>query len=243
MSRDGQPWQLAGIASCLQIGASEAESLAAELTEEDKLLSLIDGYFFPTEQMNALCEKLGDWLKDYSARWPLRFGAPKKEAAQVHFPKMDQKQQRALFQYLDGTDMFVQDDKLIWPAGWKPMIGDKQSEIIAAVRGIYAVSPFAPQPWTETVAELDIPAKEQGEYLQWFQRSGEMVRVSDEIVYTSRALEDAERILRENSTDGGFTLAEARDWLGTNRKAAHQICSYFDLIKLTYWDREKHYWR
>jgi hypothetical protein len=107
--------------------------------------------------------------------------------------------------------------------------------VIGAIREIYSVSPFAPQPWSETVAALGIPVKEQGEYLQWFQRSGEMVRVSDDIVYTNRA--------RENSTDGGFTLAEARDRLGTNRKAAHNICAYFDLIKLTYWDREKHYWR
>ena len=243
MSREGQPWQLTGIASCLQIDSQEASGLAKEMTESSQLLALADGYYFPTALANILGEKLQKWLVDYFSRWPMRFGAPKKEAAQIHFPKMDQKQQRALLQYLDGTGIFIQDEKSLWPVGWKPVMNKEQEKVISAVRETYSRTPFSPPPWTDVVASLGIPAKEQGEYLQWFLRSGEMIRLSDDVIYTRRALEEAEKILRENSRGGGYTLAEARDILGTTRKFAQQIGEYFDLTKLTYWDGERHFWR
>jgi selenocysteine-specific elongation factor len=84
-------------------------------------------------------------------------------------------------------------------------------------------------------------AKEQGEFLQWFLRSGEMIRLSDDVIYARSALEAAEHLLREKAP-GGFTLAEARDMLGTTRKFAQQMGEYFDLTKVTYWDGERHFW-
>ena len=242
MSKDGLPWQLADIASCMQSGAGEAGALAGELVEDGRMLGLADGFYFPAEAMGGLCEKLNKWLKDYFEKWPLRFGAPRIEAAQALFPKMDQKQQRAIFQHLDGTGLFELDEKSIRPAGWEPVVSDEQAKVIGAIRELYAGSPFSPPSWADAVAELGIPAKSQGVYLQWFLSSGEMVRVSDEVLYVKSALDELEALLRESFPDG-YTLAEARDKMGTNRTAAQRVAEYFDLIKLTYWDREKHFWR
>jgi len=213
------------------------------LKEAGELLALTDGYFLPAGQASGLCDKLGSWLKDYFSRWPLRFGASKIEAAQALFPKLDQKRQRVLFYYIGGTGLFEQNEKSVWLAGWRPDVGGRRGEVVKAVREMYAKAPFAPPLWSEAVAALDIPAKEQGEYLQWFVRSGELVRISDDVVYTRLALDEAEKVLRMNSKDGGYSLAEARDILGTTRKFAHQIGEYFDAIKLTSWDGERHYWR
>ena len=242
MSKDGLPWQLADITSCMQTGAEEALALAEELTDDGRLLELSDGYYFPSESMSVLCEKLKKWLGDYFDRWPMRFGAPRKEAAQALFARMDQKQQRTIFLYMDGTGLFEQDEKSIWPAGWKPDISDEQAKVIDAVRELYARTPFSPPTWADAVAELGIPAKSQAAFLQWFISSGELVRLSDEILYTRGSLEEIERVLRAAFPDG-YTLAEARDKLGVNRNSAQRVAEYFDLIKLTYWDRERHFWR
>jgi len=244
MTRDGLPWQIAEMASCLQISKPEAGVLANDLCESDQLLALADGYYFPTIVADRLAEKLEEWLKDYFIKWNMRFSAPKKEVAQVHFPRMDQKMQRAIFQYMEGTGAFEHDEKSIWPVGWKPVIGGKQADVVDAVRKIFEEAPqFAPPTWNSVVTELKIPAKEQGEYLQWFLRSGELIRVADDGLYTRHAVAEAERILREDSPDGGYTVAHARDILGTNRDYACQIVDYFDLTKITYWDGEKHFWR
>jgi len=242
MSGAGAPWQLADVAQCLQTGEAEAGRLVREMEGAGKLLVLPDGYVFPAGQMLELRETLGKWLEDYSARWPLRFGAPKIEAARALFPKTDQRQQRAVFQHLVEIGDICQDDRSIWPAGWEPSLSAEQSAIIGAVREIYSKAPFAPPAWPDAASELRIPAQEQGEYLHWFLRGGELVRVSDAVCFARSALDDAEKILRDKAP-GGFALAEARDFLGTSRKGAQLICDYFDSTKLTRWDGDRRFWR
>ena len=242
MVKDGLPWQISGIASSLQASAENAEKISAQLVESGELLPLGDGFYFPTASMNKLIEKLEAWLKDYSAKWPMRFGSPKKEAAQIILPAMDQKQQRVVFQYLGSLDKFEQDEKIIRIAGWMPKISGAQEKLISEIQAVYDKSPLTPPTWTDVAAELGIPTKEQGELLQWFHRSGKLIRVADDVHYTPGALHEAEKILRENAP-GGYTLGQARDLLGTNRKYAQKIGEYFDLIKLTYWDGDKHFWK
>ena len=235
-------WRIPQIASLLQISVGQAQELVRDMTDSGKLLSMPDGFYFPRILAEKSWESLLSWLHKYFAARPMRFGAPKKEAAQAIFPKMEQKQLRSLFQYLEGVEAFEQDDTTIRPAGRKPVVTDGQLRIIAAVSDLYDKSPFSPPLWSEAAAAAGIPVKEQGEFLQWFLRGGEMVRVSDDVIYMRKALDTAEALLRDASSNGGFSLAEARDVLGTTRKFAQQICEYFDLTKLTYWDRERHRW-
>ncbi|NLL38584.1 MAG: selenocysteine-specific translation elongation factor [Clostridiales bacterium] len=241
MKKDINPWQIKHIASYLQISQQDAAELAQKMDHKGQLLSLGNGYYFPTEGAEKLRENLTSWLEGYFKRYPMRFGAPKKEVAQNHFPKMEQKQQRAVFQYLDSAGGFEQDETMIWLVGWKPEINAAQEEIIVGIRKLYQQAPFSPPLWSEAAAAFNIPDREQGEFLQWFLRSGEMVRISDNVVYTRDALKKAEATLRENFSEG-YTLAQARDVLETTRKYAQQIVEYFDLTKVTYWDGERHIW-
>jgi len=221
---------------------AEAESVARALVEGGKLLALQDGYYLTQSLAATLCERLEKWLGDYSSRWPLRHGSSKKEVAQAVFPKFDQKQQRAFFTYLEGTGIFEQDEKSVWLKGWVPAISGDAKEIIGGIREAYSKAPFMPPSWQDVCIGLDIPSRDQGEYLQWFISSGELVRVSEDALFAPDALESAEKALRDGFSSG-FTLAEARDHLGTNRKSAHLMGEYFDHIKLTYRDGEKRYWR
>ncbi|NLA87328.1 MAG: selenocysteine-specific translation elongation factor [Clostridiales bacterium] len=241
MKKDKNPWQMTHIASRLQISEQDTEELVRKMAVKGQLLSLGDGYFFPAQTAENLRNDLASWLDGYFKRYPMRFGASKKEIAQNHFPKMEQKQQRAIFRYLANTGGFEQDETTIWLAGRKPEISAAQAETIGGIRKLYQEAPFAPPLWSEAVAAFSISDREQGEFLQWFLRSGEMVRISDNVVYTRDALNKAEATLRERFP-GGFSLAEARDILGTTRKYAQQIGEYFDLIKVTYWDGERHIW-
>ena len=242
MIKDGLPWQLQDAASSLQTGSDNAKLILDELLDSNTLLSLSDGYYFPVSSMDSLIKKAELWLNDYCKKWPMRFGAPKKEAAQFLLSKMDTKQQRAIFQHFDSIGKFEQDDKAIWLTGYTPDLNSEQQKIIDSIQAIYDKAPLTPPTWTEVVSELDIPAKMQGEYLQWFHRSNRLIRVADGVHYTPAALNEAEKTLR-TTAPGGYTLGEARDILGTSRKFAQKIGEYFDLIKLTYWDGDKHYWK
>ena len=241
MTREGCLWKIPQVVSSMQISETQAQELVSQMTDSGLLLTMPDGYFFPASAAEKTCEDLSVWLRSYFSARPMRFGAPKKEVAQANFPKIEQKQLRSLFQYLDTLDQFKQDDTSIWPSDWKPVVTDNQMKIINSIRDLFEQSPFSPPFWSDAAAQLNIPTKDQGEFLQWFLRSGEMVRLSDDVIYTKKALSEAENLLRDKYP-AGFSLAEARDLLGTARKFAQKICEHFDLIKLTYWDREKHFW-
>ncbi|MBP5167218.1 MAG: selenocysteine-specific translation elongation factor [Oscillospiraceae bacterium] len=242
MMKDALPWQLSKAAECLQTGEKEAAALTEKLKEEGRLIDLGDGYFIPAESARALRENMKAWMDDYFARFPMRFGASKKEIAQTLFPRADTRQQRALLRYLGGAEETEQDDTMFRPAGWTPKLTPAQAELIDRIRETYEASPFAPPGWNDAMAAVGISDREQGEYQQWFLRSGEMVRLAENVIYTRKALDSAEKMLRERYPEGGFSLAEVRDFLGVPRKYVQQIIEYFDLIKLTYWDGEKHFW-
>ncbi|MBO4331216.1 MAG: selenocysteine-specific translation elongation factor, partial [Oscillospiraceae bacterium] len=242
MIKDGLPWQLRDAAECLRTDEKEAAALTEKLRESGRLTDIGDGYYIPTVSAEALKEKAAAWLADYFARFPMRFGAPKKEIAQTLFPRADTRQQRALLRYLADAGNTEQDDTMIRPAGWTPKLTPAQSALTERIREAYAASPFAPPGWNDVMAEVGISDREQGEYQQWFLRSGEMVRLSENVIYTREALDSVEKTLREHYPAGGFSLAEVRDLLGTPRRYVQQMIEYFDLIKLTYWDGEKHFW-
>ena len=241
MKKSATPWLISDVVACLRTDAAGAETLVREMVAAASLAELSDGYFYPTQSLTELRERLISWLGGYFERYPMRFAAPKKELSQIHFPKMEQKQQRVIFRCLDGADGLEQDETTMWLAGRSPVITPRQAQHMDAIRELYAQAPFAPPTWSDAIAEIAGAEREQGEYLQWFLRSGEMVRLSDNVVYTRNALTEAERLLRAAFPEG-FTLAQARDTFETNRKYAQQIGEYFDLIKTTYWDGERHFW-
>jgi selenocysteine-specific elongation factor len=236
------PWRMRQIADSMQISVSDAAEHVAAMIEHGSLLLIGDDYYLTATCAESHIKKLTSWLEGYFKSYPMRFGAPKKEAAQANFTKMDQKQYTSFFKYIDSLDKFFQDETTIRLKDWKPILKAEQTAIIEKIREMYSRSMFSPPLWSEAVAELSISAKEQGEFLQWFLRSGELVSIYENVLYRQDALDEAEAVLRKNSVDGGFTLGEARDALGTTRKFAQQIGEYFDLIKKTYWDGQRHYW-
>lgn len=242
MKKDAQPWALSRIAELWDCAEDEAASRLAALAEDGRLAPLPDGFYLESEALERLAEKLTGWLEDYFAAHPLRSSVPKKEAAQTLFPRTELRQQRALLRHFEQLGRIAQDETGLWPTGWEPKPDTAQRNFIEQLRALYAQEPLSPPKWSEAAGTLHIPEKQQGELLGWFLDRGELLRLSDDTVYTRTALEEAERSLRSGTNGASFTLAEARDILGCPRKTAQQIMEYFDLVKLTRWDGERRHW-
>ena len=78
-------------------GLNESENVSLKIkaeSEDDK-----------EKIVAALKKEMTDWLTAYFQKYPLRFSVPKKEAAQVQFPRTEPKEQRALFQHLEAELM------------------------------------------------------------------------------------------------------------------------------------------
>ena len=184
-----------------------------------------------------------DWLTAYFQKYPLRFSVPKKEAAQVQFPRTEPKEQRALFQHLEAEGILLQDETGVRLPGWEPRPDERTRAWMDRLRVLFEETPLTPPRWSEAAAALNIPDREQSEIMNWFLRAGELVRLSDDVLLSRSALASAEETLRRGTGENSFTLAEARDLLGCPRKQAQLIMEYFDQQRLTRWDGEKRHWQ
>lgn len=242
MKKNISPWRLDEIAETLQISKESAFVHVQAMLKDGRLLQLEHEYYILSSVIYDLKDKLTLWLVDYFKRHPLRHYAPKKEAAQSIFSKMDQKQLAAVFKHIESSGDFEHDDIGIRPANYTPKPSAEQIQLIKSIRAVYSDTELSPPPWSEGLISLGISSKEHAEYLQWFINLDDLIRIHDDVVYAKDALTLAERKLKEGSKNGCFSLAEARDILGTSRKFALLILDYWADIKKTYRDDEKHYW-
>lgn len=243
MKKDARPRTLRHMGETLSLGEEETAALAEKLASEGVLCRLPDGYWMEASALAALMKDMTDWLTAYFQKYPLRFSVPKKEAAQVQFPRTEPKEQRALFQHLEAEGILLQDETGVRLPGWEPRPDERTRAWMDRLRVLFEETPLTPPRWSEAAAALNIPDREQSEIMNWFLRAGELVRLSDDVLLSHSALASAEETLRRGTGENSFTLAEARDLLGCPRKQAQLIMEYFDQQRLTRWDGEKRHWQ
>ena len=234
-------WTLENIQNLLRNYGADATSIVENMLASEKLVRIADEFYYPAQALETLCGEIKDHIIKHQRQHPLRFGVLKKELVQELAPAMDKKEQKALFIFLELSGGFQQDDKIIATRGWEPAITEKQQEIIDAVLQEYSGAGFMPPLWSELTSTRSLPEAEKDAMLFWFLRSGNLVKLADDVVYSSEILKRAEEKLRE--TGKAFSLAEARDILGTSRKYAQQLCDHFDNTGITYWDGVNHFWK
>jgi len=247
MSADRGLWLPSRVATCLGVSEEEARALIDMMVDNGELLRLPDDFYISAESFEAVCERLSSWLSAYLADKPLRFGAPKQDAAKAISQNMGLREQRALFAFLEAcagewADAFSQDEKTIRPKGWTPKVSGKYEKWINAIRDAYGRSLFAPPQWREALESMDISPADLLELYAWFTQSGELINVGQDILFAARAIGEAEAALRLAYPRGGFGLAEVRDLLNTSRRYAQLLCEYFDSVNLTRRDGEKRLW-
>jgi selenocysteine-specific elongation factor len=92
----------------------------------------------------------------------------------------------------------------------------------------FAAAPFAPPSAKECLAEAgeDVFAA--------LLDSGDLVAVSDEVVFCKRDYETmVEKVCQAITQKGQITLAEVRDLLGTSRKYVQALLEHLDAIGIT----------
>jgi len=243
----GRLWSMDKIKDLLRNYDADAVRVVEEMLSSGELTKIADEFYYPTKELEELYIEFKTRIADYHNKHPLRFGILKKELVQELAPAMEKKEQKALYTYLELSGDFKQDDKIISMLNWKPVITDKQQEIIDAVLREYSDARFMPPLWAELASTESLSEAEKDELLFWFLRSGNLVKLSGdtmytaEVMYSSEILKEAEAILR--ATGKEFSLADVRDIFGTSRKYAQNLVDYFDNVGITYFDGVNHFWK
>ncbi|MBQ6808638.1 MAG: selenocysteine-specific translation elongation factor [Firmicutes bacterium] len=229
------PVNLKALAKDAQTPVNEVETLVEQLIAEERIFVLpIDGedFYLMPEKVDELMEAVLRSANRYHEKYPLRAGLPLAEVRSRFCDKFSQKQVNALVNaWVERKAMQLCFSAVACP-GFQARPSGEQQKWLDHLSAEYATHLFDPPEWAEITAALRIPAGDSPELLQWLTEQGKVKKIGD-LVFSAQSLAEAERRLREISAVDGFTLAEARDALGSSRKFVLPLLEAMDMARIT----------
>ena len=193
------------------------------------------------EDLYASAEVYEQWreamvqsLAVFHKKYPLRYGASEAELRQKIFSRMEPRYISLLVERMERECVIRRKDGLAALTGFECVPTDAQREKLERITATYLKKLFIPPDWAELMAGFRIPAAEGQEYLIYLLDRGEIVSIESDYFHRSAAQKAAD-LLREQYPQG-FTVAQARDVLGTTRRYALPILAELDRLGITHRD-------
>ncbi|HET7467771.1 MAG TPA: selenocysteine-specific translation elongation factor [Candidatus Dormibacteraeota bacterium] len=187
----------------------------------------VAGWIWASEHWDALTARARSALTAYHSEHPLRPGMPREELrSRLGVPPA------AFGPALAG----LVEDGVVVERGSEVALPDHRVAVEAtdgaASRLIEEIgrTPFAPPSLAEAMERSGAGA----EVVRALERRGDLVRVSDEVVFTQRAYEDAVALVKELiAAEGSVTVARLRDRMGASRRPVLALLEHLDSRRVT----------
>ncbi|MFQ5942090.1 MAG: selenocysteine-specific translation elongation factor [Anaerolineales bacterium] len=174
----------------------------------------------------SLVARAHEMLERYHNEHPLRAGVPIEEFRS----RLDYSGNALLFAFVDrgiirrvGNRVRLPEFEIIYSAD--------QERRVKSLLELFADNPYGPP----TLKESGDAVGE--ELLEGLIERGQLVKVSEAVVFTQEVYEDMKRRIVEHlQGEGEVTIAQVRDLFGTSRKYVLALMEHFDSIGLTYRD-------
>lgn len=210
-----------------------AVSLAA--ANEVKLING-DGktYLLSTGVYNRWLEDIKKAVSSYHGEFPLRDGYPKEELRSRKFQSVSTKVFQLLLLEMEKEGVLKVMPQAVAVEGFATGPDAQQKKQIQQIRQILKESGFLPPSWAELGKNIGLAETNGTELLQYLLRTGELVKVTEELYFQKDILQEAIKKVADYLRDRGeITVGELRDLLQTSRKYALPLLEYFDRVKLT----------
>lgn len=214
---------------------------SAQLTKEETLAELselqvksleIEGelQYYSAETDIIWQRRMLETLETYHRKYPMRKGMPTAELRQRVVEQLSTKQYAALLESYASAGLITLSGAIMAQTGFDCTPSPIDQKNLRLIDTAYQNAPFSPPDWKQLTENMYISQADAGEYLAWMVGNGRLVRIGG-FLFVPEAVTKAELILRERFIT--FTLAEARDALGSNRKYTQVLLEYFDANKIT----------
>ena len=219
-----QPLTLAGLSEQSGLSPEEAGAILAGLGEDGRVVSIGKGedrVLFTTAGWDSAVARAVEVLHQYHERFPARPGMPRVELGGKITTR--QHAQSVVSALLEQGKVVAEGPYLRLPEHRVRVSQAQQSQMDAFMRSLHD-SPYAPP--ADRIPEPDV--------LALLTARGEVVKVTDDVVFSRAAYEDMVACIREHiKTEGRVTLAEVRDMFKTSRKYAQALLEELDRKKIT----------
>ncbi|KUK82437.1 MAG: Selenocysteine-specific translation elongation factor, partial [Pelotomaculum thermopropionicum] len=173
-------------------------------------------------------------LHYYHQKYPLREGYPKEELRSRKFKQLNNKIFQLLLLEMEQDGLLRVTSRAVLLQSFEPGPGPEQQKIITKIKKILKDAAFLPPSWKELCRRVGFDETAGSELLQYLLRTGEMVKVTDDLYFSGEIMVTArERLSAYLREQGEITVGGLRDLLQTSRKYALPLLEYFDREKIT----------
>lgn len=173
-------------------------------------------------------------LEDFHKKFPIRNGMSKEELRSKFLSKAKPRLAEEIIDYLISRGSIYQIKDIIALTGFEPKLNDKQLALKKWIVESFEKASFIPPKYEDLQESTLGNNAETEEMLMYLIGSGDLVKVSDELLLLPSSIEQAKSALYDLMKEAGnITVGGYRDILNTNRKVAIGLLEYFDQIKLT----------
>jgi len=225
------------IAVATGLQEEEAERAVNELVQigRVKMLSADDKeYYVSSNTYQRWCADITKLLQSYHSDYPLREGYPREDLRSRMFHFINNRVFQVLLREMEKDGLLRVAANTVALKDFTPGLSPQQAETINKIKKIFFEASFLPPAWNEITKSINIDDTFAFEILQYLLRTGELVKISEDIYFEKSILALArEKITVVLRDKGEITVAELRDLLNTTRKYALPLMEYFDKEKLT----------
>jgi selenocysteine-specific elongation factor len=179
--------------------------------------------------VEAQLETISEHLKQFHRRNPLLTGVPKEELRSKFLPAappwlMDALLRRARTLALEGETVRL--------ASHKVALKQDEAEATGRIEAAFRAAGLAVPSMQEVLAKSGVEAGRARTLLQMLLRDRRLVRVSEELVFHTSAIQSLRDLLLQKK-GRRFAVPEFKDWTGISRKYAIPLLEYLDREHIT----------
>lgn len=225
------------IAACTGLKDEEVVVAARELVNEDRV-KMISGdgktYYVATSIYHGWSTAIVQLLETYHRDFPLREGYPREDLRSRKFQSLNSRVFQMLLLEMEKDGLLRVTPQAVGLPGFTAGPAPQQKKLISQIKQKLEEAAFLPPSWNELTRSAGLDEVFAAELLQYLLRTGDMVKIAEELYFLKDVLAKARQKISQSLRDKGeITVAEVRDLLQTSRKFALPLLEYFDREKLT----------
>lgn len=218
------PVQAAAACEAAGLVGDEAATVVSDLVDQEQIIRLGSSLLARSSDVSQLATIVGESLDRYHQEFPLRAGMPREDVRRR--TGLTARVFDAVVSHLAGSGQVRETAGLLARLTFQVILTPAQQQRADRYLAALDANPVAPP----APSGYDINA----ELLGALAASGLLVRMADNVVYSTGTLETIRReTLQLIDERGQLTLAEFRDHFGSSRRYAQAVLEHFDQERVT----------
>lgn len=184
--------------------------------------------------LETMQDKITMWLKEYHQSYPLRNGYPREDLRSRFFSHLNPRMFNLTLKYFEDRQAIISIQNQLALPKHRAEPGPGESVVIDRLMDALETNLFSPPALSELRSQLNVEVDYFNEITSYLVDTGKMVKIGQEMVFSSQAIEEGKRRLQDYfQREKELPLGKARDLFDTSRKYMLPLMEYYDKIRYT----------